>query len=188
MMPWSGRVLFGEDAQEEVGSRRLAQSLSFVDQDIFLFESSVSDNLTIWDSSVPREQQLQALADACLDEVIAQRGGLDSRVAEGGANFSGGECQRLEIARALTSNPSILVFDEATAALDPLIEQKVYKNIKRRNCAVLIIAHRLSAIRDCDEILVLDKGRVVQRGTHASLMQSEGPYKNLVASETQRDG
>ncbi len=188
IMPWSGRVLFGEDAQEEVGSRRLAQSLSFVDQDIFLFESSVSDNLTIWDSSVPREQQLQALADACLDEVIAQRGGLDSRVAEGGANFSGGECQRLEIARALTSNPSILVFDEATAALDPLIEQKVYENIKRRNCAVLIIAHRLSAIRDCDEILVLDKGRVVQRGTHASLIQSEGPYKNLVAWETQRDG
>jgi NHLM bacteriocin system ABC transporter peptidase/ATP-binding protein len=186
--PWSGFITFGTEPQEEIDPQLLADSLAFVDQDIFLFEGTVSDNLTLWDTGLTQEQQLRALADACLDDVIAQRGGLDSRVAEGGANFSGGECQRLEIARALTSNPSVLIFDEATASLDPIVEKRIYQNIKRRNCAVLIIAHRLSAIRDCDEILVLEQGRIVQRGSHVSLMETNGPYQQLVTGELLPDG
>ena len=186
--PWSGQIVFGARSQDEVHPRALAESLAFVDQDIFLFEGTVSDNLTLWDANVPKEQQQKALVDACLDDVIAQRGGLESWVAEGGVNFSGGECQRLEIARALTSNPSILIFDEATASLDTLLEQRIYHNIKQRNCAMLIVAHRLSAIRDCDEILVLDKGLIVQRGNHARLMDTEGPYQKLVTWESYPDG
>ena len=186
--PWSGQIVFGGRPQVEIHPRTLAESLAFVDQDIFLFEGTVSDNLTLWDPTVSKEQQQKALVDACLDDVITQRGGLDSRVTEGGFNFSGGECQRLEIARALTTSPSILIFDEATASLDPILEQRIYHNIKQRNCAMLIIAHRLSAIRDCDEILVLDKGLIVQRGDHSSLIDAKGPYQKLVASESHPDG
>ncbi len=186
--PWSGQIVFGGRPQIDISPRTLAESLAFVDQDIFLFEGTVSDNLTLWDPAVSKEQQQKALVDACLDDVITQRGGLDSRVTEGGFNFSGGECQRLEIARALTTSPSILIFDEATASLDPILEQRIYHNIKQRNCAMLIIAHRLSAIRDCDEILVLDKGLIVQRGDHPSLIDAKGPYQKLVASESHPDG
>ena len=186
--PWSGQIVFGNSPQDDIHPRALAESLTFVDQDVFLFEGTVSDNLTLWDATVPKEQQEKALVDACLDDVITQRGGLDSRVTEGGTNFSGGECQRLEIARALTTNPSILIFDEATASLDSILEQRIYHNIKQRNCAVLIIAHRLSAIRDCDEILVLDKGLIVQRGNHSTLIDTEGLYQKLIAWESYPDG
>ena len=186
--PWSGQIVFGVRPQVEIHPRTLAESLSFVDQDIFLFEGTVSDNLTLWDPTVSKEQQQKALVDACINDVIIQRGGLDSRVTEGGFNFSGGECQRLEIARALTTSPSILIFDEATASLDPILEQRIYHNIKQRNCAMLIIAHRLSAIRDCDEILVLDKGLIVQRGDHPGLIDAKGLYQKLVASESHPDG
>ena len=155
-----------------------------MDQDIFLFEGTVRDNLTLWDASVPEADLSQALKDASIhDEVAARLGNYDCYVGEGGTNFSGGQRQRIEIARALVGNPSILVLDEATAALDPYTEQQIDDNLRRRGCSCIIIAHRLSTIRDCDEIILLEGGKVAERGTHDELLAKGGGYARLVVQE-----
>lgn len=180
-LPWSGEILFDGKPLKEINRRVFSASLSVVDQSIFLFEGTVKDNLTMWNSTIPEEVYIQAAKDACIHEEISSRPeGYYSMVAEGGHNFSGGQRQRLEIARALTSNPRILIMDEATSSLDAITEQKVAQNISRRGCTSIIIAHRLSTIRDCDEIIVLEHGNVVQRGTHEELYAVEGTYRNLV--------
>jgi ABC-type bacteriocin/lantibiotic exporter with double-glycine peptidase domain len=181
--PWSGRILMDDEPIDDVAPARLARSLALVDQDTCLFEGTVADNLTLWTSNVPEERLKRAVRDACLDEVLSSRGGLLGRVQEGGANFSGGERQRLEIARALVGEPSVLVLDEATASLDPVLERRIYDNIERRGCALLVITHRLAALTDCDEILVMSKGRVAERGTHGHLLAQGGVYRALFEAE-----
>jgi len=184
LKPWAGEIIYDGRPLKDVPPEVFANSVAYVDQDIFLFEGTARDNLTLWDASIPEAHLSLALKDACIIEDISARlGHYDCYVGEGGANFSGGQRQRIEIARALVGNPSILVLDEATAALDPYTEQLIDDNLRRRGCACVIIAHRLSTIRDCDEIIVLDKGVVVERGTHDELLGKAGVYGHLVAQE-----
>jgi ABC-type bacteriocin/lantibiotic exporter with double-glycine peptidase domain len=178
--PSAGEIRFDGAPIAEIPSALFAASVAYVDQDVFLFEGALRDNITLWDSGVADADITQALKDAAIhDDVAARPGGYDSQVGEGGVNFSGGQRQRIEIARALVGNPAILVLDEATAALDSATEQRIDDNLRRRGCTCIIIAHRLSTIRDCDEIIVLDRGRVVERGVHDDLIALDGFYARL---------
>jgi len=168
----------------DVPYRVFAQSVGTVDQEIFLFGGTLRENLSMWDPTVSEREITAALRDAAILPVIESRPGrYDCRVAEMGANFSGGQRQRIEIARALVGNPSILVLDEATAALDPVVEKEIDDNIRRRGCTTVVVAHRLSTVRDSDEIIVLHFGRVVQRGIHEDLIGEDGPYRRLMQAE-----
>ena len=181
--PWEGEVLVDGIPRVEHSRDVLAQGLALVDQDVTIFAGTIRENVTLWDPLVPERDVIAAIDDAQLGADVARRaGGLDAVLEEGGADLSGGQRQRLEIARALVRNPRILVMDEATSSLDPITEQRIDEAVRRRGITCLVIAHRLSTIRDSDEIIVLDKGKVVERGTHDELMALGGTYATLVTS------
>ncbi len=179
--PWHGRLEIDGRGFGEWPAAAIAARLAYVDQDIVLFEGSVRENVCLWDSTLPEQDMIAAAQDAQIhDFIVGRPGGYDSRIDEGGRNMSGGQRQRLDLARALARNPSIIVLDEATSALDPVTELAVMEAIRRRGATCVIVAHRLSAIRDCDEIIVLDRGQPIERGRHEELMALGGYYAGLI--------
>jgi len=180
--PMSGRILYDGKPMDEYPIGVMERYLSKVDQSIVLFEGTVRENVTLWDFTIPTTDITQALADAqILTDILARDNGIDCFVSENGRNFSGGQAQRIEIARALVLNPRMIILDEATSALDDITEKLVDEALRRRGMTCLIVAHRLSTIRDADEIIVLGRGaQVLQRGTHDELVATDGPYKKMI--------
>ena len=179
--PWSGQVMFDDLPRDQVPRRLLANSIGMVDQEIFLFGGTIKENITMWDATIAPSTVSEAARDAAIAEVIEQReGGYGAIVDEGGGNFSGGQRQRLEIARSMVGGPTVLILDEATSALDPTTEAQIDDSLRRRGCTCIIIAHRLSTIRDADEIVVMERGKIVQRGTHDEMKDLDGPYARLI--------
>ena len=182
--PWSGEILFDGKPMSQIDRSVFTGSLAVVDQDIILFEDSIANNIKMWDNSIEDFEMIMAARDAQLHADIMQReGGYSYRLTEGGKDFSGGQRQRLEIARVLAQDPTIIILDEATSALDARTEYNVVRSIKDRGITCIVVAHRLSTIRDCDEIIVMDHGQVVERGTHEELYALNGFYTQLVCSE-----
>jgi ATP-binding cassette, subfamily C, bacterial len=179
--PWEGEVLFDGNRRLDIPRSVMVASFSVVSQEVFLFEGTVRENLTFWDSTIPDETLVRACEDAAiLDVVLALPGGLDGQLREGGANLSGGQRQRVEIARALVQNPTVLVLDEATSALDAETERVIDERLRLRGCTCVMVAHRLSTIRDCDEIIVFERGAILERGNHEELWANQGRYAELI--------
>ncbi len=182
--PWSGEITFDGVPLSEIDRDVFTGSVSVIDQDITLFEDSISENIKMWDDSIEDFEVTLAARDAGIyDDIITREGGFEHKLLDGGRDLSGGQRQRLEIARALSQDPTICIMDEATSALDARTEHDVIRSINDRGITCIIIAHRLSTIRDCDEIIVLDKGRIVERGTHEQLYALGGLYTSLVSNE-----
>ena len=182
--PQGGEVRIDGRTLADWGRERLAHIVATVDQDIHLFRGSIRDNVTLWDDTIPHARLMAAIDDAGLTGTVeAMAGNQNNAVQEGGRNLNGGQRQRLEIARALVQEPAVLVLDEATCALDPVSESAILDAVRRRGMTCVLVAHRLSTVRDCDEIIVLERGKVVERGNHAALMAKAGAYARLIGAE-----
>ena len=182
--PWEGEILFDGKHISEINRSVFTGSVAVVDQDITLFEDTIENNIKMWDNTIEDYEMMMAARDAQIhDDIMQREGGYRYKIIEGGRDFSGGQRQRLEIARVLAQDPTIIIMDEATSALDAKTEYEVVNAVKQRDITCIVIAHRLSTIRDCDEIIVFDHGKVVERGTHEELMAKNGAYTELVTSE-----
>ena len=182
--PWSGEILFDGKPIKEIDRGVFTGSVAVVDQDIVLFEDTIANNIKMWDDSIEDFEMILAARDAQIyDDIMAREGGFYGKLVEGGKDLSGGQRQRLEIARVLAQDPSVIIMDEATSALDAKTEYELVKAVKDRGITCVVIAHRLSTIRDCDEIIVMDKGKVIERGTHDELYAKGGYYADLIASD-----
>ena len=179
--PWSGEILFDDRDSSEVTRGEFVNSVACIDQNVVLFDDTIAENIKMWDHSIEDFTMTMACIDAGIrDDIISRPRGFNTRLIKGGGNFSGGQRQRFEIATALAREPVILILDEATSALDTVMESEVMQSIRQCGASTIVIAHRLSTIRDCDEIIVMDKGRIVQRGTHDELIAQPGAYAELI--------
>lgn len=182
--PWSGSICFDGVPMDKIPVEIFNASISTVSQNITLFSGSIRDNLTLWNPAVSETDIINAAKDACIHDTIIQKPrAYNFILSEGGTNLSGGQRQRLEIARALVTNPTVLIMDEATSALDPIVEKKIIDNIKRRGCTCIIVAHRLSAVRDCDQIIVMSNGHIVEQGSHEELASTHGYYSRFMNTD-----
>ena len=182
--PWSGEILFDGHKRSDYPREVMTGSIAVVDQDITVFEDTISNNIKMWNDDIQDFEVILAARDAMLhDDITKLPGGYKYKLQSGGKNISGGQRQRMEIARVLAQDPSIIILDEATSALDAKTEYGVINAIRDRGITCIVIAHRLSTIRDCDEIIVLDHGEIAERGTHDELMTKGGIYSDLVSNE-----
>lgn len=182
--PMEGTILYDGKPRNVIPDVIFHSSLSVVDQETVLFEDSITENLKLWDSTVEDYEMILGASDAQIYNLIVNRkGGFSGKVADNGGNFSGGERQRFEIARALAQEPTILLLDEATSALDAITEEKIIKAVRKRGVTSIFVAHRLSTIRDCDKIIVLQKGQIVETGNHQELMDKHGLYRELIEKQ-----
>ena len=182
--PWSGEILYDGRPIESIPNEELTNSVAVIDQNVVLFDDTIAQNIRMWDPSIEDFTLMMACNDAEIRaDIVSRPEGFDTKIVKGGQNFSGGQRQRFEIATALAREPIVLIMDEATSALDPKTEDEVMKRIRRMGPTQVIVAHRLSTIRDCDEIIVMDQGKILQRGRHEELMAQEGFYQKLMKSE-----
>lgn len=181
--PWEGEIFIDEKSINKISREEFSKKIALVDQEFFLFSGTIAENLTLWRKNFTEAVLIDALKCACLYDEIIMRGGLHAKVEENGANFSGGQCQRLSIAQALVNKPRLLILDEATSNLDPIMEKNIYENLKKLDATLLIVAHRLSAIRDSDKIIVMEKGKIIEQGNHDTLFKKKSLYSKLVKLE-----